>query len=119
MGDSQAPLSDLTVLLGSDDQDVCLSVPCRGGRLEEPVKLMATSTAINDLDIVVSPQSLDSNLVDLLVQDSSECFDPETEVGATVTCGEESPEEGQYLVNVYVDLIGKYLFHTIGQFYTI
>ena len=79
-----------------EDEDVCVSIPCKDGQLVESVELTATSTAISELNVVVTPRSLDSTFVDALLQDSSKCFDPETAVGASITCREQ-PLAGQHM----------------------
>ena len=93
-GDSQQ--SDLTIPVRGEEQDICLSVPCSDGQ----VQLTAASTTRDDLDIVVSPQYLDSQLV---TQDGSGCFDPSTEVAATITCsGEQSPAGQSAYMCIYM-----------------
>lgn len=82
---------DLTVPVQSEDEDICVSVPCKDGQLVESVKLTATSTAVSGLNIVVTPESLDSTLGDALLQDPIKCFDPTAAIGATITCGEQPP----------------------------
>ena len=88
----QGLLSDLTIPVQGEEEDVCLSVPCSDGRVAKPLKLTVASATSDDLDIAVSPQYLDSQLVN---QDGSPCFDPSTEVAAIITCSGEQQPAGQ------------------------
>ena len=90
-GDTQTSVPTLTFPVQGEDQDICLSVPCKDGQLVDSVKLSATSTTSSGLNIVVSPEFLNSELADVLLQDTATCFDPTAAVGARISCGEQSP----------------------------
>ena len=71
------------------EQDVCLPVSCQDGQLARPVMLRATATAGSNLDVVVSPKRLASNL-ESSQQDSSKCFgEIDTPADVSITCKEK------------------------------
>ena len=94
-GLGQDPLKELKVDIGKEDseEDVCLSVPCKGGRLTEPMRIIAKASADEELVIAVSPEQLPVDFSGLK-EDSTNCYgDPFTPADVNVTCpGEE--EEG-------------------------
>lgn len=91
-GSGPEPLLQLDLDTSEEGErlDVCLPVPCKDGQLMESLKLKATSIAGSDLDIVVSPEDLDSSF-ERVQQDNSRCFgDRRAPADVRITCKEES-----------------------------